>query len=417
MRIDNQNKFNMYRFLLVYLRSIRNNPRMFLINISSFSIGIVAVMFMSLFVAKEFRADKFHRNHADIYRVLENRTNAPERMSQTCFPMGNLLKSNHTEIRDFARYIELANYSIQVNKKQFVKQKISFVDASFFKMFDFRLDAGDYTQIFQNPNTVIIDRETAIRYFGTTDVLGKTIEAEVGGQKGKTNLSIVGILSDYPEESTLKPQIIADIKTREIKNADNYFVSSPQLFLYIPNCTNIQQLSGSLAKTFYSKLNELRTKKYAIDQNQLNLQRLDDLYLHSANVSDDLTKGDYTLLWILICVGFILLTITFINYIILNVGLSLKNQKQNQINRILGGNSGWLRKKYITESVFYTTMAFFSALLLLPIVHKIITGFSDYRYSLFSKSDQQILLAFFTALIFLGILSGVIQYMVLEFRK
>jgi putative ABC transport system permease protein len=390
---------------------------MFLINISSFSVGIVAVMFMTLFVAKEFRADKFHRNHQDIYRVLENRNDAPERMSQTCYPMGNLLKTTHTEIRDYTRYIDSPYYSVKVDEKQFEKQKISFVDPSFFEIFDFKLDAGDYVQIFKNPNTIIIDQETAKRYFGTTDVLGKTIEAELGGEAEKVNLSIVGILSDYPEESTLKPQIIADIKSQEIKYANNYFVSSPQLFLYIPKCTNIQQLSGSLAQTFYSKLNELRTKKYAIDQNQLNLQRLDDMYLHSSNVSDDLAKGDYTLLWILICVGFVLLTITFVNYIILNVGLSLKNQKQNQINRILGGNSGWLRKKYITESVFYTTIAFFSALLLMPIVHKIITGFSDYRYSLFSKSDQQILTSFFTALIFLGILSGIIQYVVLEFRR
>lgn len=390
---------------------------MFLINISSFSVGIVAVMFICLFVIKEFRADKFHRNHQDIYRVLQNRNDAPERMSWTCFPMGNLLKSNHPEIKDYTRYIDSPYYSIKVDEKQFVKQKISFVDASFFKMFDFKLDVGDYTEIFKNPNTIIIDRETAKRYFGTTDVLGKTIEAEIGGQDEKTNLSIVGILSDYPEESTLQPQIITDIKSRELEYANNFFSSSPQLFLYIPKCTNIQPLSENLAQTYYSKLNELRGITYAIDRRQLNLQRLDDMYLHSSDVSDNLAKGDYTLLWILICVGVVLLTITFVNYIILNVGLSLKNQKQNQINRILGGNSGWLRKKYIAESVFYTTIAFYSALLLLPIVHKVITGFSDYRYSLFSKSDQQILASFFTALIILGILSGVIQYVALEFRK
>jgi putative ABC transport system permease protein len=390
---------------------------MFLINISSFSVGLVAVMFICLFVVKEFRADQFHRKHQYIYRVLQNRNNAPERLSQTCFPMGNLLKSNHTQISDYTRYIDLPYYSIKVDEKQFVRQKISFVDASFFKIFDFKLDAGDYTEIFKNPNTIIIDRETAKRYFGTTDVLGKTIETEIGGQDEKKTLSIVGILSDFPEESTLKPKIITDIKSQELKYANDYFTSAAQLFLYIPNCTDIQQLSEILAQTYYSKLNELRTFKYAIDRSRLNLQKLDDMYLHSSNVTDNLAKGDYTLLWILIGVGLVLLTITFVNYIILNVGLSLKNQKQNQINRILGGNSGWLRKKYITESVFYTTIAFFTALLLLPIVHKVITGFSDYRYGLFSKSDQQILFSFFTTLVLLGVISGVIQFVALEFRK
>jgi putative ABC transport system permease protein len=407
----------MYRFLIVYLRNIKNNPRLFLINIASFSIGIVAVMFITLYVVKEFNTDKFHSKHRDIYRVLENRTDAPERMSDTCYPMGNLLKTNHGEIEDYTRFLDSPYYNVKIDDKQFLNQKISFVDASFFKMFDFRLDAGDYTLIFKTPNTVIIDKETAERYFGTIDVLGKVFEAEIPEEKEKSNLTIVGILSDYPEESTLQPHIVTDIKRREKEYLNNYFVSSPQLFLYIPHCADIHQLSENLAQTYYSKLNELRTVKYPIDRSLLNLQPLDDLYLHSSNVSDRLSKGDYTILWILMGVGFILLIITFINYIILNVGLSLKHQKQNQINRILGGSSGWLRKKYIAESVFYTFITFFISLLLLPIVHKIITRFSDYRYSLFSKSDQLILLSFFIGLIVLGILSGLIQYAVIEFRK
>lgn len=407
----------MYRFLIVYLRNIKNNPRLFLINIASFSIGIVAVMFITLYVVKEFNTDKFHNKHRDIYRVLLKRTDAPERMSDTCYPMGSLLKSNHTEIEDYTRYLDYSNYTIKIDVKQFTEENICFVDASFFEMFDFKLDAGEYTQIFKNPNTVIIDRETAKRYFGSTDVLGRTIEAEIPGLEEKLNLSIVGILSDYPEESTLKPQLITDIKSKEMKYMNQYFMSSPQLFLFIPNCNNIDRLSENLAQTYYSKLNDLRSTKYPIDHSLLKLQKLDDMYLHSSDVSDRLSKGDYSILWILICVGFILLIITFINYIILNVGLSLKYQKQNQINRILGGSSGWLRKKYIAESIFYTIIAFFTSLLLLPIVHKIISGFSDYRYSLFSKSDQPIMISFFIAIIVLGIISGLIQFVVIELRK
>ncbi|MGE5458564.1 MAG: ABC transporter permease, partial [Methanococcaceae archaeon] len=156
-----------------------------MINIASFSIGMVAVMFITLFVVKEFSTDRFHLKHKEVYRVLENRNDAPERMSGTCYPMGNLLMMNHHEIKDFTRYLDFPYYSIKIDEKQFTDQKISFVDASFFKMFDFKLVAGDYTEIFKNPNTVIIDQKTAERYFGTTDVLGKTIDAEMLGQEEK----------------------------------------------------------------------------------------------------------------------------------------------------------------------------------------------------------------------------------------
>ena len=404
-------------FLRHYIRSISKNPRLFLINILSFSVGLVAVMFLFLFVVKEFKTDRCHHKYHAIYRVLEKRENSPTIMSQTAFPMGNLFKNNYSEIQDFVRVIDNPYYTIKIGEKHFTNQKISYVDNSFFKMFDFKLDVGDYKQIFKNPNTIIIDRQTAKRYFNSYNVIGKTIEVQIGGEEEKKILTIVGILADYPEESTLKPQIIEDIKIVEKSNRDEYFVSSPKLFLYIPTCNNIKQLSENLSQTYYNKLNDLRSKKHEINRNKLYLQGLSDMYLHSSLVEDDLPKGDFLIVWILIVIGAVLLLVTLINYIILNVGLSIKNQKQNQINRVLGGSSGWIMKKYIYESVYYVIIAFIVALALFPLVHKIITRFSDYHYTLFAKSDIPILFIFFIALILLGVISGYVQYIVLDLRR
>lgn len=62
----------MTKFLITFYRNIRNNPRLFLINISGFSIGVVATLFIYLYVFKEYKTDRFHENHEDIYRVVQN---------------------------------------------------------------------------------------------------------------------------------------------------------------------------------------------------------------------------------------------------------------------------------------------------------------------------------------------------------
>ncbi|WP_297094840.1 ABC transporter permease [uncultured Draconibacterium sp.] len=407
----------MLLFLRLFLRNIKNKPRLFFINITSFSIGITAVMFIFLFVVKEFNSDTFHSKHKNIYRVLISRVNAPTKMSSTSFPMGDLLKNNYSEIERYTQYIEGAYYLVHIEENHFKNQKVSFVDSSFFQIFDFKLKSGDYHQLFSNPNTALIDSETAKRYFNTTNVLGRNIEIEVPGIEEKQLLTIVGVLKNYPEESTLQPKIVTDIGVIKRKYADDYFTSSPQLFLYIPGKRNITELSKELAATYFSKENEFRTRKAPVDVNRLSLQKLSSIYLHSTDVEDNLPKGDFKLLWILTGISILLLVIIFANYIILNIGLGIKNQKQNQINQILGANSGWLRKKYISESVFYVIIVFFLALFLIPLAQKIVAYSSEYHYSLFSKSDLNILGIFFFGLILLGVFSGWIQYIGLTYRK
>ena len=407
----------MFRFLALYLRSIRNNPKMFLINISSFSIGIVAVLFITLFVAKEFNADRFHKKHNDIYRVLTNAYGAPIRYSFTEYPLGRLLKNNHAEIQDYTRFSDFEGYQITIDEKQFVDQKISYADRSFFNIFDFKLKFGNLNSLFEQPNTIVIDQATAKLYFNSIDVLGKTLTSFYPGEEEKKEYTIVGILDDYPEESTLQPHLIADIRSKAEKYEDEYFVSSPQLFLYIPNCQNPEKLAQEFSATHRRKINELTGRNDSVDLEPHSLQRLTNMYLESSDVGDNLPKGDSTLLWVLIGIGIVLLLATFMNYLILTLGLSLKNQKQNQIRSILGGSSAWLKMKFASESVFYAIITFGVSLLLLPIVHHLIVSFSDFRYSILSSSDPFIMATFLIILIALGALCGYLQYTILFHRK
>ena len=407
----------MYRFLNLFIRNIRNNPKMFLINISSFSIGIVAVLFITLFVVKEFNADRFHEKHKDIYRVLTTADGAPIRYSFTEYPLCRLLKNNHPEIQDYTRFSDFKGYQITIDEKQFVDQKISYVDRSFFSIFDFKLKVGNFNSLFEQPNTIVIDQVTARLYFNSIDVLGKTLTSEYPGAEEKKEYTIVGVLNNYPEESTLQPHLITNIRNIAEKYEENYFSSSPQLFLYIPKCSDTKKLARDFSATFNRKYNELTGRNEPVEENRYSLQPLTNLYLHSSDVSDDLPKGDYLLIWVITGIGIVLLMVTFMNYLILNLGVSLKSQKQNQIRAILGSSSGWLKMKYASESVFYSLITFVLALLLLPIVHRIIANFSNYRYSIFSGSDPKIVFMFLLFLITIGALSGYLQYVLLFQRK
>ena len=400
----------MTRFLIIFYRNLKNNPRLFLINIFGFSIGILAALFIYLFVFKEYKTDRFHKNHKDIYRVIQNWNGTDVKRASNFFPLGELLQNKFSEIQKFSRYQEASMYEISIGTNKYMEQKISFVDRAFFQIFDFELETGDYNQVFDSPNNVIVSKEMAKHYFNTTSVIGNSIQVQQPGRPEKEIYTITGILKDYPEESTLQPQLIADIKTEEKKHLNSKWrILSPQLFLFIPNCDKPKNIASQISETIAKEVNTAVGYKFDVDPNRYELQKLTDIYLNSLNVNDELPKGDKKLIKILLTIAILILSVTFINSVISTLGLSLKNQKNDKINNILGCSPGWLRRKIISESILFATLAFLLSLAFYPLAHSIIAQVSNYQYGLYKNSDVLILASFYLVLILFGVISGLTQ--------
>ncbi len=401
----------MTRLLITFYRNLKNNPRLFLINIFGFSIGIVAALFIYLFVFKEYKTDRFHNNHKDIYRVVQNWSGTDVKRASNFFPLGELLQNNFSEIQKFSRYQEASMYEISIGSNKYIEQKISFVDRAFFEIFDFELEVGDYNHVFESPNNVIVSKEMASYYFNTTNVIGNSIQVLQPGSPEKEIYTITGILKDYPEESTLQPQIITDIKIEEKKHLNSKWnILSPQLFLFIPKCDKPENIASQISGTIAKEVNATaKGYKFNVDPDRYELQKLTDIYLNSLNVNDELPKGDKKLTKILLAIAVIILSITFINSVLTTLGLSLKNKKNDKIHNILGCSPGWLRRKIISESILMATLAFLLSLIIYPLAHPIIVLVSNYQYGLYTNSDALILASFFLVLILFGVLSGLIQ--------
>lgn len=58
-------------YLKIALRHLAKNKIYSLINIGGLTAGLSACLVIGLYVAGEYRHDRFHRNFADIYRIVE----------------------------------------------------------------------------------------------------------------------------------------------------------------------------------------------------------------------------------------------------------------------------------------------------------------------------------------------------------
>ncbi len=155
----------MKRSIITFYRSAKNNPKLFLINLIGFSIGVVAVLFIYLYTYKEISTDKFHKNYKDLYRVLSNSSGYDMMSSANFLPLGDLLQKHFPEIENYTRITEPSLKNVSTVLGEFSHQEIIYVDKSFFELFDFRLSIGDYNQLYNTPDGVVITKELASLFF------------------------------------------------------------------------------------------------------------------------------------------------------------------------------------------------------------------------------------------------------------
>src|SRR5690606_23950904 len=87
------------------------------------------------------------------------------------------LKKDYPQVESYTRIYTNDGHKLIRKGNDFIDEaKVASVDSTFFDMFQLPAIAGDVHHGLDEPNTVIVTASAAKKYFGTTDVVGKTIE-------------------------------------------------------------------------------------------------------------------------------------------------------------------------------------------------------------------------------------------------
>ena len=134
---------------------------------------------------------------------------------------GPAFKQDIPEIEDFVR-VEGSTYVVKKDKEIF-NQEVLFVDDNFFSVFSFPLINGNPKKVLSDLNSMVLSDEAAKKYFGTTEVIGKTLELEV---KDKFEPFVIsGVAKRSPQNSTIKFNMLLPMKFREKIDPDNSWLN------------------------------------------------------------------------------------------------------------------------------------------------------------------------------------------------
>jgi putative ABC transport system permease protein len=338
------------------IRNLMSNKGYFIINLLGLTIGITAFILIVLWIKAETSYDTFHKNANNIYRVdyLLYEEGILEQHSASGSPaIGKEIKNMFPEVMDYTRFYRTEG-TVKYEEKTFKEKNILFAQSSFFNLFSFPLLVGKADSGILGLNHAVITRETARKYFGDENPIGKVIKFD-----GALDFEITGIVKSAPGNSHLKFDILVSYENL-VKSARNYWDNawvSENVYTYI-------LLSpGTDPKALQAKLPQIPEKfigsfmKEAFFLLEYRLVKLTDIHLHSS-VSNELeVNGNYRNVVSLGIIACLVLLMAFINYINMSTSRSIERAHEVGIRKVAGALKKDLIAQFLTESGLLNLLA------------------------------------------------------------
>jgi putative ABC transport system permease protein len=350
----------MYHFFKLSIRNLLKNRVFSLINIGGLALGLAACCIIGLYVYDEYSHDRFHQNFANIYRFTEIQEQADgiHPVAVTPGPLAATIEQDYPEVSATVR-MGLWPALLQYNGTSLEPKSTMIVDPSMFRVFDFKLLAGNPNTALTNPDEVVLTASLAEQFFGA-DWQKKPVLGTVMTLNTDKFVTITGVVEDPPQKSHLQFGALLPFKFLEKydKWSNKWNSNSYHTYLLLNPDTDVPA---------FSKKVETHLAKYNKGNNTLlKLQPLSDIYLRSKfDFNTDWGKrSDIFYLRIFLLVGIIVLLIAIVNFINLATARAGQRAMEVGVRKTAGAPRSSLVFQFLGESFFMTSLAVIVALIL-----------------------------------------------------
>lgn len=356
-------------FLRLALRNLSRRKVFATTNILSLGIGLASFMLIMQYVAFERSYDLFHERADRIYRVAfdwgetdYNGENSSVYASSVP-GMGPAIMDQVAEVESFTRFVPVLTvkphciFSISHNNELRYtanEDRGFFADPAFLEIFSFRILQGNSHPL-DEPNSIVITRSFAGKIFGNLSddqIVGSAILVDNGG---KEDHIVTAILEDVPSNSHIQFDYLISYATINSPRLEDNLGWS-QFYTYILS-------TRTLSHEFMTpKFEQLTKKLYGNDTHiSIFLQPLKDIHLLSKLREELQESGSVLHLAFLTIIAFMILFMTWINYVNMFLAVAMERVNEISIKKVLGSTRIHLVVQFFSESVLITVVAFIFA--------------------------------------------------------
>lgn len=336
-----------------------------LINISGLTLGMICFLFIFLYVKDEWSFDRHFKDADRIYRLnfyaklggqVVNSSTSPK-------PAGPTFKEEIPEIEAFCRLRTFGNYVVHYDNQAFKEEKVVFADSTLFQVFSFKMLAGDPATALREPNSVVITKRIAEKYFGHADPIGKTLKF------GEEASKITGVMEDIPANTHFQFDFFRSLGGLNLTWDTEWGSTNYHNYYLLREGADPKALSEKAEEIFVSNFRPV-LKQYLNTTwedflkagNYVNIEffPIQKIHLYS-DLDEELgANGDVKYVYIFSIIGLFILTLACINFMNLATARSAVRAREIGVRKAVGALRSDLTRQFLSES---TLMAFLAMLL------------------------------------------------------
>jgi putative ABC transport system permease protein len=394
-------------YLKIAIRSLLKNKVYSFLNILGLAIGIASSVIIFQYVLFETSYDSFHSKADRIFRIRFDYFQNGEKefsLASTYTAVGPALQQDYPDVERFARLMPFNDGAVLTYRNQaYFEKKVFYAEASFLQMFSFPLVKGNVETALSQPNTMVISESAARRILGEEEPMGKIIEVFMGQPRP---MQIVGVFKDVPENSHIKFDFLVSYITTYPWGWTQSDWGRLDIYTYIllKEGADFRQFQAKLP-AFIEKY-EGKALRNANSWEELYLQPLKDIHLHS-DLSNELeVNGNNKISLFLTIIAVFILLIAWINYINISSAKALDRAKEVGIRKVAGANNGHIAIQFLFETILINSMAIATAAILIVVAQPYLEVLIGKPLTLAVFGNVMVLVTLFAVLLLGVLLTG-----------
>ena len=369
-------------YLKIAIRSLRNNRLVSFINIFGLGLSMSVGMMIMIRIQDQFSYDNFHPYPERTFRIISEyaKKNGEQwKMASTPLPLNEAIVKDGNDVESSVNIYPAFNGKATVEGKE-IYLNGAFTEPAFFDVFGFSLSSGDPKTALRLPNSVVINKSTAEKFFGNVNPIGKVISMEHGG-----DFIVKGVLNAVPGKSHINFDAyasyssVAQLEKDKIlpgKSSDWYAFNTAYTYVLLKKNARPSAFARQLSFIAGDLNSKNKEGTCAFD-----LQRIDKITPGGNNLYNDIGNGtSWSKIYFEAGLALLILLAACFNYTNLTIARAFTRAKEVGIRKIAGAKRFQIFMQYVIESALLALIALGFAWLILSFVIRYAPFNDDYEF-------------------------------------